>query len=186
MFAVIAVIGIAFWHSWSSLFDVWGNRPGYSHGYLVPLISLWLLYTRRDALDAVEPRPAPLMLLPIAVLGLLWVVVALASIQIGHQMLVPVIAWLAVFALAGKTVARICLLPFAYLYLAMPIWGHIQPGITGADRGFDKVPAGTRRNFVIYRRQYRHPAERSVRNRGRLQRLAFLHRQSRHFGIFRH
>ena len=129
VFAVIAVIGVAFWHSWSSLFDVWGNRPGYSHGYLVPLISVWLLYARRDVLDSVEPRPVPLILLPIAVLGLLWVVVALASIQIGHQMLVPVIAWLAVFAVAGKSAAGICLLPFGYLYLAMPIWDIFNPAL---------------------------------------------------------
>lgn len=41
----------------TDLWATWGNNPQYSHGYLVPLFSAYLLYARRDQLrfDRLEP-----------------------------------------------------------------------------------------------------------------------------------
>src|SRR5436853_46903 len=38
----------AFWPTFLVLADRWGNDPRYSHGYLVPLFSLYLLWSRRE------------------------------------------------------------------------------------------------------------------------------------------
>src|SRR5947207_6678484 len=47
-----------FWPSLGPLSDRWGHDPQYSHGYLVPLFSLYLLWSRRDLLAAAESRPS--------------------------------------------------------------------------------------------------------------------------------
>jgi exosortase len=46
------------WGSWPALCtmaDRWSHDPRYSHGFLVPLFSLWLLWHRRDRLPAMRP-----------------------------------------------------------------------------------------------------------------------------------
>ena len=46
------------WASWSVLVDMqarWAFDPTYSHGYLVPLASLVLLWARRDRMPSAPP-----------------------------------------------------------------------------------------------------------------------------------
>src|SRR5271166_6551393 len=40
-----------FWPSLVVMADRWGNDPRYSHGYLVPLFSIFLLWSRRASFD---------------------------------------------------------------------------------------------------------------------------------------
>lgn len=57
---VSVTIGIVIWAYWSALTDVverWANDPQYSHGFLVPLFSGYLLWTRRGQLQAGKLQP---------------------------------------------------------------------------------------------------------------------------------
>ena len=49
--------GYAFWPAIHSMAEKWGADPQYSHGYLVPLFAVALLYWRRDRLDRERCRP---------------------------------------------------------------------------------------------------------------------------------
>ena len=51
------------------LWNLWWNRYGFSHGFLVPLVSLYLVWLRRPTLRQIPVKPA-------FVPGLLWLVVA--------------------------------------------------------------------------------------------------------------
>lgn len=54
---VATLAGLGLWTFWPALRDMaakWTSDPQYSHGYLVPIFSLVLLYLRRDRLKAVE------------------------------------------------------------------------------------------------------------------------------------
>src|SRR5436309_14341722 len=65
------VLAIA-WVFWPALWEMgerWGNDPRYSHGYLVPLFSLYLLCSRRGQLADGEVRPSWLGL-PVVLAGL--------------------------------------------------------------------------------------------------------------------
>src|SRR6266446_3095332 len=71
---VTAALGAAacLWAYWPTLGEMawrWGHDPQYSHGYLVPLFALYLLWARRQRLLAREPAPAAwgLILLMLAV-----------------------------------------------------------------------------------------------------------------------
>jgi exosortase len=58
--AVLAVLGAllawAYWPTLAAMADKWQNDPQYSHGYLVPLFSLALLWLRRDRLQSVQQQ----------------------------------------------------------------------------------------------------------------------------------
>lgn len=47
---VVAVaLGWAYWPTWMTLLEKWESDPQYSHGYLVPVFALYLLWRRRTA-----------------------------------------------------------------------------------------------------------------------------------------
>jgi len=55
------LIGAVVWASWPTLAEMarkWENDPQYSHGYLVPLFSGFLLWLRRDKLQSARIRPS--------------------------------------------------------------------------------------------------------------------------------
>jgi len=56
--AAAACLVWVFWPSLRALAERWATDSEYSHGYLVPLFSAYLLWARRDRLDATFVRPS--------------------------------------------------------------------------------------------------------------------------------
>jgi exosortase len=56
--AVAAALLWGYWPSLLSLERTWSGDPRYSHGYLIPLFSLYLLWLQRGRLAEVESRPS--------------------------------------------------------------------------------------------------------------------------------
>jgi exosortase len=57
---LVATTGVVVWSYWTTLAEVvsrWATDPQYSHGFLVPLFSLYLLWMRRGHLEAADLRP---------------------------------------------------------------------------------------------------------------------------------
>lgn len=59
----------AYWPTFVELTATWSHNPQYQHGFMVPLFAAFLLYHRRDRLDAAALRPSLWGVLPLA-LGL--------------------------------------------------------------------------------------------------------------------
>jgi len=56
---ILGTMGVVIWAYWPTLAEVverWANDPQYSHGFLVPLFSAYLLWMRRDQLQGVGLR----------------------------------------------------------------------------------------------------------------------------------
>jgi exosortase D (VPLPA-CTERM-specific) len=99
----------------------WNGQEEYSHGFLIPVISAWLLWTRRDALRASVGPPSlvglPLILLAIAmhvigVLGAIWILS-----QVGFVLSLIGI----VLAAGGYSLLRVAFIPIVYLLFAIPL-----------------------------------------------------------------
>jgi exosortase A len=141
----------------ASLITEWedtGNLT-YTHGYLVVVLSVWLVYRKRQEIASVSARPSFPVLVPLAVVSLLWLMFLQAGIQLGHQVLFPLLIWLGVLAAFGWPIARLTAIPVSYLYFAVPIWslanGAIQALSVYAVRGLLRiagVPAYFEGNFV--------------------------------------
>jgi exosortase len=53
--ALALVCGWAYWPTFAAMADKWAHDPQYTHGYLVPLFSLFLLWRRRELLAGAMP-----------------------------------------------------------------------------------------------------------------------------------
>lgn len=104
------------------LVDLWWNRYGFSHGFLVPLVSLYLGWLQWPRLQQIPPQPA-------VVTGWLWLasatVVLLASevagvITTGSAAFILVLAGL-VLLLCGYTYLKALAFPLAYLLFMTPV-----------------------------------------------------------------
>src|SRR5438552_19131649 len=58
-----------YWPTFGNLLGKWESDPQYSHGFVVPLFSLYLLWRRRQQLDGGKPSCWGLLLLAVG-LGL--------------------------------------------------------------------------------------------------------------------
>jgi exosortase len=56
--ALALLVGWAFWPSLAELNEIWDSDPQYSHGYLVPIFAVVLLWLRRDHCDLANLRPS--------------------------------------------------------------------------------------------------------------------------------
>lgn len=100
--------------------DLW-NDPNYSHGLLVPLVSLWLAYERRDAIAALTPHPArSALFLVVGALLLLLVGRLAAELFIMRVSLLLLLAALMAF-IAGYAYVRVLALPLAFLLFMVPL-----------------------------------------------------------------
>lgn len=70
----LVLIGYLCWPSFRGLNERWGSDPRYSHGYLVPIFSAFLLWYRRDLLHVDLFRPSWWGLIPVFVGSVLKVV----------------------------------------------------------------------------------------------------------------
>ena len=119
----------AFWPSTLSLMASWedGEQRTYTHGYVVLLLALWLIWRVRWDLAAIEARPF-LPALGLAVVGALsWLMAFRAGLQIVHQAALPALAAVALLIAYGWPVLRRLAFPLAWLYLAIPVWDALLP-----------------------------------------------------------
>lgn len=92
--AFLAVLVWMHWPSLAIMVDDWSSDPKYTHGYLVPVFSLSLLWIRRDRLTSLVPRPS--------IWGLALIALASAAFLLGGMVVVPWFQGLAlVLALIG-------------------------------------------------------------------------------------
>ena len=122
--AFISIVTIAvalYWPIIVPMVKVWASDDNYSHGFLVPIISLYLAYMRRNDLQAATVRPCnsgiALIAFGLILLILGWVATEYLTMR---SSLVVVIAGLVLYLL-GWEIFKILLAPLWYLFLMVPI-----------------------------------------------------------------
>lgn len=133
VFTFWAAVALIYWPSALELNRLWTDLPGeaYTHGYLVLLLSLWLIVRDRKRLAAAPLRPAPMALIALGLLSMAWVFCWRAAIQEPQLMLLPLILYVALFAAFGRHLARVASFPIGFLCFALPFWGDINGIIQG-------------------------------------------------------
>ena len=115
-----------FWQ-FKNLVVAWKD-PNWSHGFLIPLFSLYLLYVRRHELFT-TPMKVNLFGLPILLLGIAGTVYGLfLTIWVARLSMLLVLIGLVLF-LAGWRMLVVTLVPILYLALAIPIPGILYERI---------------------------------------------------------
>ncbi len=126
----LLVLGfLLFWPTTLSLIEQWEDtiRRSYTHGYLIVVMSLWLVWRNRSDWSQVEIRPSVLACVGVLAASVVWLIAYRAGIRIAHQALLPAMIFGAFIAAYGFQAARRNWLPFAFLYFAIPLWDAINP-----------------------------------------------------------
>ncbi len=98
----------------------WSNSPDYSHGFIIPLISGYLIWRKRDAfsLSTVDPG---LNGLPVLMLGLFLLVIGkVSSVSLASFSFLIVLLGLLLFLL-GTNITKSLLFPISYLAFMLPL-----------------------------------------------------------------
>lgn len=106
-----------------SFHDRWGSTTqGYSHGYLLAVVSAWLIWRRRAAFSHPDNRAQWFWLLPLAGVSLIWVAAYTMQVRIIQQLALPALLWLWIAAVFGWHCARRQMFALLILYMAIPVW----------------------------------------------------------------
>ena len=107
------------------LLEQWYHDPDYSHGFLVPLLSAYLIWQRRDRLREVPRRPSHWgMVIVFGALGLLVLGSLGAELFLTRFSLLCTICGLVVY-FCGGAMLRALAFPMAFLLFAIPIPGVV-------------------------------------------------------------
>ncbi len=123
LLAALAVVFVfAFFNGIENLLKRWGEQQELSHGYFLPLISGWILWSRREALKLSLGRPATMGLVGAALAA---VILVLTEMTVTSLMVFQHLAMILLFgslalALGGRNVFWLSIVPIAYLLFMVP------------------------------------------------------------------
>ena|ERR1700682_5542350 len=126
----IVIAAIAFGDALSELVKRWSAQEEYSHGFLIPVVSAWLLWARRDALIASVGNPSwtgPALILVALVLHIIG---EYSSIFILSHFAFILVLFGIVLAAGGYSLLKISFVPIAFLMFAIPVPYFIEANLT--------------------------------------------------------
>nr|WP_316644613.1 exosortase A [uncultured Roseateles sp.] len=128
--ALLLLLGAVFWAYRDTLLamvGIWWRSETFAHAMVVPPISLWLIWRRRQALSLQQPQPAPWFLLPIACVALVWLLGDLVAVNALTQLALVGLLVLSVPALLGLQTTGLILFPLGFLFFAVPMGEFLMP-----------------------------------------------------------
>jgi exosortase len=115
----------------------WILDPTWSHGFLIPLFSLYFLNQNKDRLLSLDPKPSYVGLVGL-LLCIAFYPINFVQFQIAYfefLLLIPALISIVLF-LGGWAILRTVWLPIAYLIFAIPLPDRFYKGITIPMRSF--------------------------------------------------
>jgi exosortase len=121
LFLILALLAVLYPTIIKDMAIQWYSDENYSHGFLVPIISAYFIYTRRDELMSAEVIPWDFGL-AVIVAGLLQLLIAWLGVEYFtmRTSLIVVLGGMVLYFF-GKRVFSLSLLPICYLFLMVPI-----------------------------------------------------------------
>jgi len=127
IFVYVLLLLLVFRDTAMAMVAIWQRSETFAHAFVVPPISLWLIWRQRHVLANLVPRPVPWMLVPLALLGGLWWIGDLVSVNAATQMALAAMLVAGVPTLLGWRVTQAILFPLAFLFFAVPFGEFLTP-----------------------------------------------------------
>ena len=119
LFATVVALA-AFMSALLKLESRWTQHEEYSHGFLIPVVAAWLLWTRRDALRASLGPPVwagPFLIVLASAMHIVGELSAISTLsQVGFVLALVGL----VLAVGGYSLLRVAGLPIVFLLFAIP------------------------------------------------------------------
>lgn len=117
---LILAYAVAFSTTLVRLAGVWAGDGTFQYGFLIPPISLFLIWSRRRELVGVPFKPDAVGAALVGAASLLWMLGSLVGVQLVQQFAVIALLPSLVWAVYGRAVVRALLFPLVYLFFAFP------------------------------------------------------------------
>lgn len=114
-------------HTLLGMVSIWSRSDTYAHGFVVPAISLWLIWRIRHSLAVLQPRPSWLAWLMLLGAAGLWLAGDLVAVNAATQLALVMLLVLAVPAVLGWQLAWAMAFPLGFLFFAVPIGDFMLP-----------------------------------------------------------
>lgn len=128
--ASLILLSIAHWGGLADVVNRWISEEEYGHGFFIPLITLWLLWHRREALVASVGAPVWSGPVLVAVSTGMLLLGALGAMFLLMQLGFLVGLMGVVLCLGGVSLLRVALLPIAFLVFAIPLPYFLEAQLT--------------------------------------------------------
>jgi exosortase A len=130
--ALVLLWGAALWLYWptaTSMAATWNQSDTFAHGWVVPVISAWLVWRQRAALAplAASIAPSPSALIAVALAGVAWLLGEAAAVNALRQFALVTMLVALVPAVAGWPLARALAFPLGFLFFAVPFGEFLLP-----------------------------------------------------------
>lgn len=116
-----------YWNSIGNLIHLWSTDDTYSHGFLIPFLSIYLISLRNKALTHLTLKPAPLLLIPLTLTLCLWLLASITDTRTIELTLLPFIFIFTYLSIIGYQASLLLIAPLLYICVALPIWGVLTP-----------------------------------------------------------
>jgi len=118
--ALMLAVLVVFHESAASMVRVWTGSATFGHGFLIPPIVVLLLWRKRNALAATEPRPSALGLVWLGGAAVVWLLGSAGQVELlKHFGLVGMLQG-AVLTAMGLAVAKLLVFPLGYMLFMVP------------------------------------------------------------------
>ena len=125
--ALLALLLLLFKDTALTMASTWFRSETYTHAILVPPIVGWMIWRERAALAAQPTQAMPWLLVPMALVCLLWLLGDLGQVNALTQLALVTLIVLSVPALFGWAVTKTILFPLGFLYFAVPLGDFLLP-----------------------------------------------------------
>lgn len=123
LLVLATALGVAYWEVFVTLKRQWASNDAYSHGFLIPLMSAWLAWTRAEPLRTAVVSPAPGLGFALLVPALTMLAVGRLTDVAGLQAISFPVALAASLTLVfGSQVVKILAFPIGFLLFMLPVW----------------------------------------------------------------
>src|SRR6185312_6403377 len=116
----VLIAAATFSEALSELVRRWSKQEEYSHGFLIPVISAWLIWTRRDALVASIGEPSWIGAALILLAAVMHIVGKLSALFVLSQLAFIVILVGIVLGVGGYSLLKVAFVPIIFLIFAIP------------------------------------------------------------------
>jgi len=122
-----ALLAALYYDTGAAMVVIWNRSETLAHAWVVPPISVWLVWRLRADLVVLTPRPAPRWLWLTLPVGLLWLLGEMAVVNAATQFALVGMLVLMVPVLLGTEVARRIAFPLGFLFFAVPFGDFLTP-----------------------------------------------------------
>lgn len=127
---LLLAFAIAFFPTWQRLFHAWSSSDDYSHGFLIVPLSLYILWQKRDALQAASIRPSWAVLPVVAASLVLYLIAEYGEIRTLAPLAMILFVAAGLMFLFGFQIFKLCLFPLFLLFFMIPVPAQIYASLT--------------------------------------------------------